>query len=229
MLFRSFDPINVGVDEDDVTGDLNRDAWIKVNSNFAAVDAQIADLAPQTELDALETALDSAIDTINDALALKQDAADPLDPGDGVAHFDGAQTITGTERRQLAINTGGFVTLTYDLVASSTTIAGTNTYKLPIFPETFRVHSAYLSLVERTVGSGGTLLVGFTLDQSAVNIATNTGTHIPASGKIGSTISGTPQLVSGNATSVTVTVTDTETGSPVRKGLRLWVRGIWEA
>lgn len=222
-------PINVGVDEDDVTGDLNRDAWIKANSNFAAVDVQIATLAPQTDVDALETELDSAVATINAALDLKQDAADPLDPGDGVAHFDAAQTITVTERRQLAINTGGFVTLDFQLVAPTVDVAGTVTYKLPIPPENFRVHSAYLTLYQRTVGSGGTFLVGLTLDQGATNIATNTGTAMTSTGKIGSTISGTPTLTGGLITTITVTITNTETGSPVVKGLQLWIRGIWEA
>lgn len=222
-----YDPINVGIDPDDVTGDLNRDAWIKVNSNFSAVDTQLAAAATAVAVAALDTELDDAVAALNDALALKQNISDPLDPGDGVAHFDAAQVISNTEKRQLIQNTGGHVVIQAEIVPPATTLAGTTTVKLPISPRDFYLDSIFITLTERTVGSGGTLVVGFSLDQGATVVASNAGTAIGANGILVGTLGVANTVIGGNATSFTLTVVDTETGAPIRKGAMLWMRGHW--
>lgn len=224
-----YTPINIGVSDDDNTGDTLRAAGNKINTNFAAVDTALAARALAADLTTEVAARTADVAALEAALALKADATDVVDPSTVTPHFDLAQTIDIDQRRTLAINTGGFVTLPFQLVDGATNFAS-GTFNLPFFPQNFIVHDIYIMLHQRTVGSGGTFQVAFTLDQGATNIGGAAAAAVTGAGKsTGTVVVAARRMTKELATSVTATVVNTETGSPVAKGATLWLRGVWEA
>lgn len=222
-------PINNGVADNDGTGDPWRTGWIKVNVNFNGIAADLATRAKQVDLDAETAARETAISDLAAELALKADIGGADDLSATYARFDAAQTISNTERRQLGANTGALITLPFLLVDGLTDPAS-GTFNLPILPADFNVFDMFLTLSQRTMGTGGTFQVAYSLDNGGVTAGGQIATNIPASGKLGSTIIIAGRvLLNGVANTLTVVVTDTETGAPVHKGLTLWLRGTWAA
>lgn len=219
----SFPIINVGTDPNDGTGDVLRDAFITVNDNFAATSDALDAKATVSGLTAEVAARVSDTAATVAALALKADAIDgpAIDPN--APHSNIAETYTNTQKDQLALNMGLFVTVPLQLIPYGTTIT-TQTLKL-ILPDKFFIHDIYLTVNERVVGSGGSLLISYSLDQGATTHAYGTALAMTGTGRVLSTGIPIPVIPGGTATSLVLTVTDTETGSPIAKGLILWLRG----
>lgn len=217
----------VGTAPDDNTGESLRSGAQKINANFDYVQGQLDLKATIETLDAALLDVAESIADVNDALDGKQDIGGP-DPGIDYPRTDAAQVLTIVERRQVVGNQGAWVTLPFELVPVGTDVDGTNTYDLPIFPANFIIDSIFLTLHKRTVGSSGTLIIGYTLDQGASAIAGNAGTGITGTGSTGGTVGAPNRRLSKELeTTVTVTVLNTEVAG-VAKGATLWLRGIWE-
>lgn len=217
-----YTPVNVGTVANDSTGDTNRAGWIKVNTNFASVDTQLGNKASNTDLATEVAARTTLAGNTAAALALKANLA-------SVAVCDASLVLTNDDKRQLVNNTGGHVTFALSLVDGAVNIAS-GTIKLPMFPQNFVLQDLFVMLTQRTVGSGGTLTGSFSLDQGATNIAASVSGAITGIGKMTGVIAVTDRkIVKELATSATLTIATTETGSPVAKGASLWLRGVWEA
>lgn len=224
-----YTPINLGVTADDNTGDSLRAGGETINANFESIDDQLALKADTADLEAETAAREAAITSLEDALAGKADIGDTVDPLDVAPRFDATQTINITERRTLVTNTGGFVTLPFQLLDSGANVTTTATFDLPFFPENFIVHSASLMLHKRTVGSSGSVTLGFQIDQGATVIGGVSSGGVTATGKREGAIVATDRRITKEvATSVTLTISNTEVGG-VAKGATLWLRGVWEA
>lgn len=219
----SFPVINVGTTPNDGTGDVLRDAFITVNDNFQAVSDALDDKATATSVTAETAARVSDIATLTAEIATKQDAADGAVVDENAIHFNAAETLTNTEKDQHALNAGLFVTIPFQLIPYGTTIT-TQTLKL-VLPDKFFIHDIFLTVNERVVGSGGSLLISYSLDQGATTHAYGTALAMTGTGRVQSTAIPTAVILGGTSTNLVLTVTNTETGSPIAKGLILWLRG----
>lgn len=225
----AFTPINVGTAANDNTGDQNRTGWQKVNANFVDAQAQLNTKASAANLTTEIADRTSDVAAIIATLATKADLADVIDPGTVEPRFDAPQTIINDQRRQLAENEGGYVTLPFQLQDAATD-AATGTYYLPMFPQNFILCDFFLMLHRRTIGTGGTLTGAFTLDQGATNIGGAASGAITGAGKMQGIIAVLGRRITKELnTTCALTITSTETGSPVAKGATLWLRGVWEA
>lgn len=194
----AYTPISLGSSANDGTGDPLRTALGIVNANFASVDTQLAAKAAASDLTTETTAREDADTALEASLDTKRDANSPD------------------------------VLLQFPLVDSATALSGTNTYDLPRIPFDFLIEDISLTVTQRTAGSGGTLLLDVSMDQGAANIATGTGLSVSGTGIVDCPVTALDDiLVEGLDTTIDITVTDTETGSPVRNGLVLWIRGTW--
>ena len=218
-----FPQINVGTAPNDGTGDVLRDAFITVNDNLDSVDTALAAKAATSALTAEEAARIADDAALAALIATKQDAADGDVVDTNTVHNNATETFTNTQKDQFALNAGLFVTIPFQLIPYGTTIT-TQTLKL-VLPDKFFIHDIFLTVNERVVGSGGSLLISYSFDQGATTHAYGTALAMTGTGRVQSTGIPTPVILGGTSTNLVLTVTNTETGSPIAKGLILWLRG----
>ncbi len=226
MAMTPLTKVNVGTSNNDGTGDNLRAAMQKVNTAFDNIKTEV-DLKVYSSDFAAEVAeRDSQHADIVSALADKVNVSD-LAAATNTPIFDGTQAITSAQRRQLAQNTGAYVTLMFPIYDAATDVAS-GSFDLPFLPDGFSIVDMFVTMSKRTVGSGGSFMLAYGLTNDGNTVGGSISTAVDASGKLGSTVVISGYLVvAGKANALTLTVTNTETGSPVAKGLTLWLRGAW--